>query len=148
MSQRHQTLARRVHAANVSQADWAGSGASAAGVGSVLQYHQTSLSVLEHDSAHVGVASRRAISHDPARPRRQRRQSASHPDDATFDIRDLDGGRDNAPARNRRGSSMASLTTSLERLGAALGQLSHAKANFLKNKFPEHTCENGSRRNV
>ena len=40
---------------------------------------------------------------------------------------------------------MASLTTSLERLGAALGQLSHAKANFLKNKFPEHTCENGTR---
>ena len=32
MSQRHRTLARRVHAANVSQADWAGSVASAAGV--------------------------------------------------------------------------------------------------------------------
>ena len=40
---------------------------------------------------------------------------------------------------------MASLTTSLERLGAALGQLSHAKANFLKNKFPELTYENGSK---
>ena len=41
---------------------------------------------------------------------------------------------------------MASLTTSLERLGAALGQLSHAKANFLKNKFPELTYmyENGT----
>ena len=35
---------------------------------------------------------------------------------------------------------MASLTTSPERLGAALGQLSHAKANFLKSKFPQlHT---------
>jgi hypothetical protein len=40
---------------------------------------------------------------------------------------------------------MASLTTSLERLGAALGQLSHAKANFLKNKFPELTYEKGIR---
>ena len=33
---------------------------------------------------------------------------------------------------------MASLTTSPERLGAALGQLSHAKANFLKNRLPQH----------
>ena len=32
MSQRRLTLARRVHAANVSQADWVGSGASAEGV--------------------------------------------------------------------------------------------------------------------
>ena len=31
---------------------------------------------------------------------------------------------------------MASVTTSLERLRAALGQLFHANANFLKNKLP------------
>ena len=39
---------------------------------------------------------------------------------------------------------MASVTTSLERLRAALGQLFHANANFLKNKFPELTYENGT----
>ena len=66
---------------------------------SALQHHQTSLSVLGHDSVHVAVAARRVISHDPARPRQQRRQSASHPDDATFGIHDLDGGPDNAPER-------------------------------------------------
>ena len=38
---------------------------------------------------------------------------------------------------------MASLTTSPERLGAALGQLSHAKANFLKNRLPQLPYEKG-----
>ena len=41
---------------------------------------------------------------------------------------------------------MASVTTSLERLRAALGQLFHANANFLKNKLPELTCKNGTPR--
>ena len=47
MSQRRLTLARRVHAANVSQADWVGSGASAEGVQvycNITRLHFTCLS--------------------------------------------------------------------------------------------------------
>ena len=56
------------------------------------------MSVLGYASAQIDVATHRVISLDPARQRR-RRQSASHPDDATLDLCDLDGGPDNAPER-------------------------------------------------
>jgi len=55
--------------------------------------------MLDHVSRQVGVAAHRVISLNPARRRRQRRQSARYQDDATFDIHDLDGGPDNAPER-------------------------------------------------
>ena len=55
--------------------------------------------MLDHVSRQVGVAAHRVISLNPARQRRQWRQSESHSDDANFDLRDLDRGPDNAPER-------------------------------------------------
>ena len=101
-----------------------------------LQYHQTSLPKLDHDSALVGVAACRVISLHPAETERRRRQSERHPDDATFDCSDLDGGPDDVRYRSER------LVRDVhgERHDVAmhhLGRPGTRRALFLKNEFPE-----------